>query len=150
MRKKYIKTLLFGIALILANTLSAQLNINNVDQRLIDLYGTSRVQQMLADQPQFIDYMNYYVKNGYQIMTDIPARKLPYFKDISTITNSRTGKTLTADDLETLNILVLDIQRKPDEYLTYKVGETGTVVVFVAPKNLLEEYKMYKNWEGSK
>ena len=135
--------ILFGVS-----TLSAQENTTSIDQRLIDVYGNERVQQMSSEQPHFISYMNYYVRNGYKIMTNVPARKLPYFDDITTITNTRTGKPVTVNDLDNLNILLLDIKRKNDEYLTYKVGETGTVVIFIAPKNLVEEYNAIKEQEG--
>ena len=83
-------------------------------------------------------------------MYDVPERKLANFKDVSTITNTRTGDSVTANDIYDLNIMLLDIHRNQDEYLTYKVGETGTVVVFIAPKNLLEEYQMMKKTEGKR
>jgi len=149
-RKITIKSLLIFAILFIANTVVAQVTFNNVDQRLMDVYGKARVQQMMTDQPQFIDYMNYYVQNGYQIMYDVPERKLANFKDVSTITNTRTGDSVTANDIYDLNIMLLDIHRNQDEYLTYKVGETGTVVVFIAPKNLLEEYQMMKKTEGKR
>lgn len=150
MKKNTIKTVLFAVGLFLANGLTAQISVDNIDQRLIDVYGKGRVEQLATDQPQFLEYMNYYIQNGYQIMYDVPERKLPNFKDISTISNNRTGKAITPTDIDNLNIMLLDIHRKHDEYLTYKVGETGTVVVFIAPKNLLEEYQVMKNKEGNR
>ena len=150
MKKTTIKTVVFTVVLFWMNTIVAQVNMDEIDHRLIDLYGQARVQEMIAEQPQFIDYMNYYVQHGYSIMYDVPARKLPYFKDISTITNTRTGKALTADDINDLNILLLDIERKGDQYLTYKVGDTGTVVIFIAPDNLMAEYQAYKKMEGQR
>lgn len=133
--------LLAVAAFLLTNPIIAQFEGDDIDQRLIDVYGESRVSQMVTEQPQFVDYMNFYVRNGYKIMTNVPARKLPYFEDISTITNTRTGNPVTVNDLENLNILLLNIKRKNDEYLTFKVGETGTVVIFIAPKNLVEEFQ---------
>ena len=150
MRKNIFKTLLFTFGIISVNVLSAQVTMNNIDQRLIDVYGESRIQELIFEQPQFIDYMNYYVKNGYQILYNVPERKLPYFKDISTISNSRTREIITPNDLDNLNILLLDIQRKQDEHLTYKVGDSGTVVVFVAPKNVLRDFNALKEMEGKR
>jgi len=149
-RKNTIKALLIAISLLLVNGVTAQITASNVDQRLVDVYGQTRVDQLAAEQPQFLEYMNYYIQNGYQIMYDVPERKLPYFDDISTISNNRTGKPITPSDIDNLNILLLDIHRKHDEYLTYKVGETGTVVIFIAPKNLLQEYQQMKKMGGQR
>lgn len=118
----------------------SQLSLSDVDQRVIDLYGESRVVQMISDQPQFINYLNYYVKNAYQIITDVPERKLSQFEDISTIKNTRTGENLTAEDINDLNILLLSITRKQDQFLSYKVGDTGTVIVFIAPSQVMSDF----------
>ncbi len=147
--KNYILTTLLILSGLLGSHLSFSQEVHTeIDQRIIDMYGAARCQQMVGEQPEFIRYMNFYVQNAYQIMEGVPARKLPYFDDISSITNTRTGKNLTVDDLRNLNILLLDIERKNDQYLTYKVGETGTVVIFIAPKNLLEQYNDLKKRGG--
>lgn len=140
--------LLLTIVLIGSEPVFGQENNLKIDQRLIDTYGINRCQEMLSNQPEFIHYMNFYVQNAYQIMEDVPARKLSYFEDISTITNTRTNSPISPDDLENLNILFLDIERKNDQFLTYKIGETGTVVVFIAPNNLLEQYNELKKKGG--
>ncbi len=118
----------------------SQLGLSDIDQRVIDLYGKSRVVQMISDQPEFINYLNYYVKNAYQIITDVPERKLSQFEDISTIKNTRTGEYLSSDDINNLNILLLSITREQDQFLSYKVGNTGTVIVFIAPSQVMSEY----------
>ena len=126
-----------------------QMSFDNVDQRIIDLYGETRVNEMVVNQPNLIDYLNYYVNNAYQIVYDVPDRKLGQFEDISTITNTRTGLAISESDLENLNILLLSITRKQDQYLTFKIGTTGNVIVFIAPQFLLGEYNsLTKNEEG--
>lgn len=118
----------------------SQLSISDVDQRVIDLYGESRVSQMINDQPAFINYLNYYVENGFKILTNVPQEKLIHFEDISVIKNTRTGENLTSDDVNNLNILLLSIERGQDQHLTYKIGNSGMVVVFVAPSQVMKEY----------
>lgn len=125
-----------------------QLSLSDVDQRVIDVYGESRVQQMLVEQPEFIAYMNYYVQNAYSIAYDIPTYKLENFEDISTLTNSRTGDAISAEEIDSLNVLLLSITRGNEEYLTYKVGETGTVIIFISPKFLVEQYNDWKKAGG--
>lgn len=139
-RKNILNTVLFLGSFLWSLSSFSQLSISDVDQRVIDLYGESRVVQMIGDQPEFISYLNYYVKNAYQIMTDVPERKLAQFEDISTIKNTRTGENLTSDDINNLNILLLSIQRGQDQFLTFKVGDTGTVIVFIAPSQVMSEF----------
>lgn len=138
--KKILKIALFIGSFVWSFNGFSQLSLGNVDQRVIDLYGESRVVQMINDQPQFISYLNYYVKNAYQIVTDVPERKLSQFEDISTIKNTRTGENLSAEDINDLNILLLSITRNQDQFLSYKVGDTGTVIVFIAPSQVMSEF----------
>lgn len=144
------KATTFLLFLLLGTQTFAQLSYEDIDQRLIDVYGETRVKEMLINQYEFVDYMNFYVQNAYEILTDVPERKLPYFEDISTLINTRTGESITEDDIDNLNILFLSITRKNNEYLTYKLGDTGTVVVFISPENVLERYNFYKQAGGAK
>ena len=130
------------------SNLHAQTLPGDVDVRLIEVYGASRINEMLADQPQMISYLNFYVQNAYEVVYDVPERKLGQFKDISEIHNLRTGESISADDLDQLNVLLLDIQRKNDQYLTYKVGNSGTVVVFISPQFLVNEFNARLKAEG--
>ena len=143
--KRFLSKFILVLSLFFASvTVLGQLNYTDVDQRIIDVYGEDRVQLMIVEQPDLINYLNYYVRNSYQVLYDIPARKLVGFEDISTLTNTRTGVALTANDLYQINILLVSVTRKSDQYLTYKVGETGTVIVFIAPQFLLEQYNEQK------
>ena len=113
----------------------AQVN-GSIDQRLIDMYGQSRVTQMQATQPELIEYLNYYVQNAYQVIYDLPQDKLFQFEDISTVTNTRTGLPLTEADLNNLNVMELSIRRKPDEHLTFKIGNTSAIAGVFGPREV--------------
>lgn len=118
---------------------SQQLNYT-IDTRLTQVYGETQIAQMQATQPQTLAYLNFYVQHGYEIMYDLPAYKWQQFEDITTITNTKTGLALTEQDIPQLNILLLDITRGPDQYLTYRIGETGNVIVFLAPNRVLADF----------
>lgn len=141
---KIVTFLVINLVCFVAFNVRAQNQNNALDHRLVEMYGAEAIAKMEAEQPQTLAYLNYYIQNGYQILTDVPAYKVATFKDISTITNKVTQKPLTPQDIAQLNILMLDIVRKNDQYLTYKIGDTGLVIVFIAPKNVLLEYEIYK------
>ena len=146
---KFFKLIVFTIFVILSchGTASAQSSISQIDDRIVDVYGADRTAGFLETQPQFIEYLNYYVQNAYTILYNIPTRKLSQFEDISTIWNTRTGKNVTHEEIFNLNILLLSIKRGNDEYLTYKVGDSGTVIVFIAPNTVRTDYNQMKKNE---
>jgi hypothetical protein len=139
-RRNIIKQSVTAVLVMFVQFGFGQVSFENVDQRIIDLYGESRVNEMIVNQPNLIDYLNYYVNNAYKIIYDVPERKLGQFEDISSITNTRTGLAIAENDLDNLNILLLSITRSQNEYLTYRIGSTGNVIVFIAPQFLLDEY----------
>jgi hypothetical protein len=115
-----------------------------IDERIIEMYGLSRAQEMANTQSAVMAYLNYYVQNGYQVLHDVPESKWIHFKDISEINYSKTGEKLTEQDIIDLNILKLDIVRKQEEYLTYRIGKSGTVIVFIAPIAVIEQFNSLK------
>lgn len=115
---------------------------NELDQRLVRMYTPSQLSEMKINQPKTLAYLNFYVQHAYEIITDVPQYKWEQFPDISTIHNNETGKPLTAAQVGNLNILQLDIKRKQDQYLTYRIGTTGKVIVFLAPSRILADFNL--------
>lgn len=118
----------------------SQNNDPNIDPRLFDVYSSDQIAKMQADQPQTLAYLNYYVQNGYFIMDDVPVIKMIGLIDISTIKNTRTGERISADEVEKVNLLLLSIKREQDEALIYKVSGANKVIVFRAPKEVINEF----------
>ncbi|UTW65150.1 hypothetical protein KFE94_10720 [bacterium SCSIO 12643] len=113
---------------------------NGIDKRIVDMYGPTMVAQMETEQPQTLAYLNYYIQYGYKIITDLPQEKVSNFPDISSLKFKQSQKTVTIEDIENLNILMLDIIREHDQFLTYRIGDTGKVIVFIAPDQVLSGY----------
>lgn len=147
LKKTSIKATLVLAFVFCAVQVNAQMALNDVDPRIVEMYGESRTQELLSTQPQLIDYLNYYVKNAFEIVYNVPERKLYQFEDITTLTNLRTGLPISLQDLDSLNVMLLSISRKGDQYLTYKIGDTGTVVVFIAPDIIRDTYNEQKGNE---
>ena len=111
-----------------------------IDQRLIDVYGLQRVQELAESQPQFIRSLNYYVQNSYMVIYDVPQHKRDLMPDISELHNTRTGESIQESDIDSLNILLLDIHLKPDEYRSYKVGSSNMVVIFKSQEHITLDF----------
>lgn len=96
---------------------------------------------MRQSAPGTVEYLNYYVQHGYVIIEGMSEQKLQQFKNITSIKFMRSGKNLTAKDVEGINILNLDIRRKPDQHLTYRIGASNNVIVFVAPNEVRRRFR---------
>ena len=128
------------ILFVLCNSIVVLGQSDKIDKRIIEMYGTGIVAQMEAEQPQTLAYLNYYIQNGFQIITDMPKEKVSNFLDISSVKFKQSEKPLTIADLDNLNLLMLDIIRDHDQFLTYRIGDTGMVIVFIAPSQIMSEF----------
>lgn len=114
---------------------------NTLDSRLLEFYGQEQIDKMRQSAPGTVEYLNYYVQHGYVIIEGMSEQKLQQFKNITSIKFMRSGKNLTAKDVEGINILNLDIRRKPDQHLTYRIGASNNVIVFVAPNEVRRRFR---------
>jgi len=113
------------------------------DQRLIDYLGTEKVNTLQKNNPNLIAYYNFYLDNAY-ILEEIPADKLAG-NGFSTLTAPlQNGKVNT----KKLNILLLDIQRKFDTRVYYKVKGSSQVFVFLSEKEFMEKYNAHRKQLG--
>lgn len=139
------KVLIFGVFMLCFLGGNAQSVSGNLDVRLSDIYSPEQLSGMAINQPQTLAYLNFYVQNAYEIVHNVPAYKLVAFEDISTLTNGITGLPVTEQDLQNLNVLKLSITREKTQYLTFKVGETGKVVVFLSPERIMQDFLNTQN-----
>tara|TARA_R110002050_G_scaffold102774_1_gene211630 strand:- start:79490 stop:79834 length:345 start_codon:yes stop_codon:yes gene_type:complete len=108
------------------------------------MYGQTRLDELLQDQPEYIDYLNFYVKNAFYILENIPEKKLEGSPDISELVFITSGKSVQIEDIENLNILLISLKRNSNEYYTYKIGNTGKAIIFRAPQDMLDDYNTTK------
>ena len=137
---KIVTFLVVSFVFFAAFNVRAQNQNNALDHRLVEMYGAEAIAKMEAEQPQTLAYMNFYIQFGYKIIADLPQEKVSKFPDISSLKFKQSLKSVTIEDLENLNILMLDIVRKGDQFLTYRIGDTGKVIVFIAPNQVMSEY----------
>lgn len=128
------------VLLVLCSSMVVLGQSNGVDKRVIEMYGSATVAQMEVDQPQTLAYLNYYIQYGYQIVTDLPKEKVLNFQDISSLRFKLSKKPVTVDDLDNLNLLMLDLVRGNDEFKTYRIGNTGKAIVFIAPSQVMSQF----------
>lgn len=150
MLKNYLRILYVFLALLCYSGLYAQNPSDSIDQRVVEMYGQNRLNELLRDQPDYVDYLNYYVQNAFQVLNDVPDYKLIDTPDISELRYLNTGEPVEFIGIESLNILLISLKRKNHEYFTYKIGNTGKAIVFIAPQDILADYNTSKRVKARK
>ncbi|RUA30124.1 MAG: hypothetical protein DSY76_02720 [Bacteroidetes bacterium] len=109
------------------------------DTRLVDYLGQEKLAILQKNDPDIIVYYNYFLDNSYIIQT-LPADKL----------KGGNYKTLNLPlsagqvDRKKLNVLKLDIQRKYDQRVYYKIAGSQEVLIFLSEKEFMKKYNAYR------
>lgn len=112
---------------------------NQPDQRIIDYLGQEKVDIITKNNPDLISYYNYFLDNSYMVAS-VPQDKLNdnNFQEIDL--PLKNGKV----DIKTLNVLKLEIQRKYDERIYFKVKNSNEIFVILSEKEFIEKYNEYR------
>jgi len=113
------------------------------DERVIDYLGKEKVDFIQKNNPELIRYYNFFLDNAYTIST-VPADKLSSnnFPELSL--PMKNGKV----DTKSLNILKLNIQRKYDEAIYYKIKNSKEIIVFLSEKDFMVKYNKHREELG--
>ncbi|MCK5856340.1 MAG: hypothetical protein KAG64_02555 [Bacteroidales bacterium] len=113
------------------------------DQRLIDYLGAEKVANIQESSPDLIAYYNFYLDNAYTL-ADVPSDKLTDNNFPTLDLPLRNGKV----DTKKLNILMLDIQRKYDVSVYYKINGSSQVMIFLSEIEFVKKYNVYRKQIG--
>ncbi len=113
------------------------------DTRLIDYLGADKVAIMQKNNPSLIHYYNFFLDNSYSIET-VPADKLQgnNFKELSLPLSG--GEV----DTKVLNVLKLNIQRKYDENIYYKIKGSDQIFIMLSEEVFIKKYNKYRKENG--
>jgi len=109
------------------------------DARLVEYLGQEKLAILQKNDPDIIVYYNYYLDNSYILQT-IPADKLEGGNYQTLKLPLRGGKV----DTQKLNVLKLDIQRKYDQRVYYKVEGSSEVLIFLSEKEFMKKYNAFR------
>lgn len=136
------KTLQLLVAFILTCVVSQA----QIDERIVDIYGNEKANEMLTQQPELIGYLNFYVENGFKILSNVPTKKLQSVKPIEQLHPDLASSTI--GELQTdFNILKYSSPREEEHAAIYRISNTDAVLI-LTPKN--EVMALYKSQKGGK
>ena len=113
------------------------------DNRLIDYLDAEKVAILQKSNPSLIHYYNFFLDNSYTI-SDLPADKFEGNNFNELDLPLINGKV----DTKKLNVLKLEIQRKYEEDIYFKVKGQNTIFIMLSEKKFMEKYNKYRKQNG--
>ena len=133
----------YTISLLLVLLFSYAFKAIEADSRLIDYLGKEKVQILQTNNPDIIRYYNYFLDNSY-IISSVPQDKLND-NDFPELELPLISGSI---DTKKLNVLLLNVQRKYDENLYFKVKNSSDIFVFLSEKEFMKKYNEYRKQQG--
>ena len=110
------------------------------DERIIEFYGAEKVAELESTSPQFMNYLNYYVEHGYEVLDNVPDYKLEALPSVSELSSELA--TLDPEALRTnFNILKYASPRLEEKAAIYRIENTNSVLVLTSKKQLMLLFK---------
>lgn len=133
----------FSLLVIFSTTAFSQ---QTIDNRLLAKYDQAGLQKMQQDNPDQLDFLNYYVEHAGYIV-DMPAKPIQYTDLVRLNDNS---KAISSNELTNFNPYLYNCKNLQDKNSYYKIGNTGKLLIMVAMKNLQTQYNNYKRMKTLK
>lgn len=138
----YMKSHLIIIASILTILFSSFIGIDP-DSRIVDYLGQEKVNIIIKNNPDLIRYYNFFLENSYMV-SEVPQDKLDENSFPEIELPLKNGKV----DKKKLNVLQLEIQRKYNERIYYKVKNSSEIFIMLSEKEFIEKYNEYRKSLG--
>ncbi|MCK5846560.1 MAG: hypothetical protein KAG84_03915 [Bacteroidales bacterium] len=113
------------------------------DSRVVDYLGAEKIAIIQKNNPNLIHYYNFFLDNSYTIST-VPADKFEG-NNLTEIVLPLIGDKV---DTKKLNVLKLNIQRKYEEDIYFKVKDQNKVFIMLSEKKFVEKYNKYRKENG--
>lgn len=124
------KKLLCMIAFIIAiDSINAQ--TSTFDKRLLSKFSEKELHDMQAQNPETLNYWNYYASNAFQVM-ELPAQKAAAHE---------IKGTMKVSNLNSINIFDLHLTPQPKDYQYYKIEGTDKLLVILSEEQIKTRFK---------
>lgn len=128
------KVLIFIIAILPLFAIAQNETTPEIDERLYDVFEAEFLERMQKENPEFIQYQNFYLDNSYEIIP-FPKGKTSQYSIIE------------IDDLENLNIIELKnkvvFETNPDYTNFYIIKGEDKILMIFSEKALLKKFEAY-------
>jgi hypothetical protein len=119
----------------------------NVNSKVIEYRGAEKANELFSNNIDKYTHLLDFIDNSWYVQ-DVSFKDLSDLKDFRTIHFKGTGANLFDDGqnflIENFNPLLYDIKIQDKYPTTYKLGETGKIIVFYSREYFIEKEKETK------
>jgi|GEM_PF-1286475 hypothetical protein len=136
------KILLLTIAIFFASFSKAQMP----DSKLSAVYTPEHLNNLKHNNPDAIEYFNFYVNNSFKI-TDLPQGKdleKEELHKINPITKEITNEQIQMVDLVDFNPYLFSCKTDQNNRKYYSIGNTGKLLIMFSNKEIQEKFRNSK------
>lgn len=140
-------SLIVGLCFIVGS-LFAQ-DIVEPDSRMLARYSESRVSELIQENPARIDWMNFELENGYEIipMDEAKVQDLPFLYTLN-LDEKTNGVMVQEISEQSFNLYLYNFKRDQDKDSYYRIGYTGQVLKIQSKRKLVKQYNESKHYEN--
>ncbi len=135
--------------IILASSLIIGFNSigQNINSKVIEYLGAEKANELFSNNADKYNYLLDFIDHSWYVQ-DVSFKDLSDLKDFRTVNFKGTGANLFDDGqnflIENFNPLLYDIKIQDKYPTTYKLGETGKIIVFYSREYFIEKAKETK------
>ena len=119
----------------------------NISSKVIEYLGTEKANDLFSNNVEKYTHLLDFIDNSWYVQ-DVSFKDLSDLKDFRTVNFKGTGANLFDDGqnflIENFNPLLYDIKIQDKYPTTYKLGETGKIIVFYSREYFIEKAKKTK------
>ena len=133
------------VLLCFSNKINAQ-NETKPDERLYVKYSQNYISNLLENNPEMINYLNFTLDNSCYFVSDgsdkfVASQQLKLFdNNLKTLIDIPVNSVNKSE----FNVLKYDIQLNYTQRTTYRIGNTNEVVVFYSLKEMADRFNKLK------
>ena len=119
----------------------------NINSKVIEYLGAEKANELFSNNADKYTHLLDFIDNSWYVQ-DVSFKDLSDLKDFRTVNFKGTGANLFDDGqnflIENFNPLLYDIKIQDKYPTTYKLGETGKIIVFYSREYFIEKAKETK------
>ena len=119
------------------------------DPRLTEAFGKDQVQFLEQNNPDLIQYYNFYLDNAFTLVQHQPEKIAGIISSCTLLTLINSELNLDKPDMskgtKSINILKYKYLLSYDKPSSYRIDDSGIVIVFFPAKVITENYNKAKN-----
>ncbi|MDD3861215.1 MAG: hypothetical protein PHW83_13565 [Bacteroidales bacterium] len=148
MKRTVLKSLMLITLICAVMSLSQAQSVLQADPRLEKAYDSEYLEHLRQNSPSTLEILNFELDNswfiaGPEIAAKADGMEYLFYRD--PVTGNKTDVRVEITNVEDINIAEYYFDRKYDNYVFYKIGDSGMIIGFYSSLETAKKYNISKN-----